>query len=117
LVDVFEAAVEAAVDDAAAVPVDDFVAAFFAELLFALAFEAPAAFFLGDAAFFFGLLALALPAAFGLAAAFAFGLAFVAVLAFLALAGAFFLLALTAGVGVADGAVVFVTALVFQVHW
>jgi hypothetical protein len=69
-VDVFAAAVGAAA--AAATPVDDFVA-FFGELF--LAFDAPAAFFLGDAAFFFGLLALALSAAFALGATFDFGLA------------------------------------------
>lgn len=52
---------------AADAPVEDF-AAFFG-------FDAPADFFLGDAAFFLGLFAFALPAAFGLAAAFALGLA------------------------------------------
>ena len=40
-----------------------------------LVFDAPAAFFFGDAAFFLGLFAFALPAALGLAAAFDLGLA------------------------------------------
>jgi len=97
VVDVFAAA--AVVDDAPAVPVDDFVPRV-DELLFG--FDGAAAIFFG-AAFFFGLLALAVPAAFGLAAAFALGLALVAVLAFLA-AGAFFLVALAAELAAVDGA-------------
>lgn len=59
----------------------------FAGLFFALL--APAAFFLVDAAFFFGLLAL-VPAAFGFAAALDFGLAVRAVLVFLAPVADFF---------------------------
>ncbi len=78
LVDVLAAAV-GAVDDAAGVAAAagavDGLIAFFAVPALDFGFDAPAAFFFGDAAFFFGLLALALPAAFGLAAAFALGLA------------------------------------------
>jgi hypothetical protein len=78
LVDVFAAAV-GAIDDAAGVAAAagavDGLAAFFAGAFLDFGFDAPAAFFFGDAAFFFGLLALALPAAFGLAAALALGLA------------------------------------------
>lgn len=57
----------AALVAAADVPVDG-LAAFFV-------FDAPADFFFGDAAFFLGLFAFALPAALGLAAAFDLGLA------------------------------------------
>ncbi len=64
------------VDEAPAVAVEDFVARFDEPVVVLdLDFDALAAFFLGAAAFFFGLLAFALPAAFGFAAALDFGLA------------------------------------------
>jgi len=121
LVDVLAALVVEAADGAAAADavVDDLVD-FFAALLFAfgLAFDAPAAdFFFGDAAFFFGLLALALPAAFALVGAFAFGLADPAVLVFLALLVAFFLVAAAAAeaVGAAEEAAFVVVAVLLVV--
>jgi len=91
-VEVFAAAVE----DAPAAPVDDLAARF--------VFDPPADFFFGDAAFFFGLLALALPAAFDLPDALDLGLAVRAVLAFLAVV-AFFLGVAAADVAEVDGAV------------
>jgi len=83
---------------ALAVPVDDDAVAFLA-----FAFVLPAAFFFGEAAFFLGLLALALPAALGLAAAFDFGfadLAFLAVVAFFLVAAAVVAVAVAGAVAV-----------------
>jgi len=102
---VLEVVVEAAGadDDEAAPAVLPLDGLDFEALLLGFA-DPPAAFFFGDAAFFFGLLAL--PAVFGLAAALDFGLAD---FAFLAPVDAFFLLA--GAVAVADGAAVVVGGL------
>lgn len=99
-----------AVDDdplAAVVAEDDPEAVADLVVFLAFGFDVPAAFFFGDAAFFFGLLAL--PAAFGLADPFDFGLAAPAVLAFLVPDAFFF------GVVVAELAAVVETAAVVPV--